>query len=73
MVHCVLCRTHFNRQTRYCNFYKRTIALADIHRQISCPGYPNRAREKWLLKAAGKEQNPYFQAEIFYQIWGKKK
>jgi len=72
MVRCVQC-PKFNRAAHYCSFYKRTIALADIHKQISCPGYPNRAREKWLLKAAGKEQDPYFQAEILYQILGDKK
>ena len=69
---CVNC-PKFDRATRYCSFYKRIIALADIHKQISCSGFPNRAREKWLLKAACKEQNPYFQAEILYQILGDKK
>ena len=27
---------------------------------------------KWLLKAASKEANPYFQAEILYQALGEK-
>lgn len=72
MVRCVDCGK-FERKTRHCSFYNRTISLADIHKQISCPGYPNWAREKWLLKAASKEQNPHIQAEIFYQIWGGKK
>jgi hypothetical protein len=27
----------------------------------------SKAVQKWLLKAAGKEQNPYVQAEILYQ------
>jgi hypothetical protein len=27
-----------------------------------------KAVRKWLLKAASKEQNPYFQAEILYQV-----
>ena len=72
MLQCVTC-AKFNRQTRKCSFYNKTISLADIHKQISCEGYPNRTREKWLLKVASKEQNPYFQAEISNQIWGKKK
>ena len=27
-----------------------------------------KAVRKWLLKAAAKEQNPYFQAEILYSV-----
>lgn len=69
---CVQC-SKFTRETRYCSFYKRTIALADIHKQIACKGYPNRAREKWLLKAASKEPNVYVQAEILYSVLGGKK
>jgi hypothetical protein len=49
-----------------------TIKLSDIHREKKCLGWPNRAREKWLLKAASKESNPYFQAEILYQALGDK-
>ena len=72
MVRCVCC-SKFTRETCYCSFYKRTIALADIHKQISCEGFPNRAREKWLLKAASKQENPYAQAEILYSVLGGKK
>ena len=32
------------------------------------PQKANKAMRKWLLKAASKEQNPYFQAEILYQV-----
>jgi hypothetical protein len=71
MVRCVLC-PRFKRETRFCSFYKKTIALGDIHEQIKCEGYPNVARRKWLLKAASKESNPYFQAEILYQALGDK-
>ena len=30
-----------------------------------------KAVRKWLLKAAAKEQNPYFQAELVYQALGE--
>jgi hypothetical protein len=30
----------------------------------------SRAARAWLLALARKEPNPYFQAEIFYQVWG---
>jgi len=71
MVRCVQCH-ELERATRYCKFYKRTITLADIHKQISCRGFPNRAREKWILKAASKQDNPYVQAEMLYQVLGDK-
>ena len=64
MVRCVQC-SKFTRETRHCSFYDKTISLTDIHKQISCRGYPNRAREKWLL-------NPHVQAEIFHQALGDK-
>jgi hypothetical protein len=31
----------------------------------------NKAMRKWLLKAAAKEQNPYVQAEILFQVLGE--
>ena len=71
MVQCVSCR-NFTRKTRYCSFYKRTIALADIHKSISCDGYPNFARRKWLLNAAHREENPQVEALLVYQVLGEK-
>jgi len=72
MVQCILCH-NFNRETRQCSFYNRTIALGDIHTQISCDGYPNFARRKWLLNLAHKEQNPQVKAMLDYQILGETK
>jgi hypothetical protein len=71
MVRCVQC-PRFDRATRYCSFYKRTISLNDIHKQISCSGYVNLARRKWLLNAAHKEQNPQVKEMLDYQILGEK-
>ena len=71
MVQCSSCR-NFTRKTRYCSFYKKTIVLGDIHTPISCDGYPNFARRKWLLNAAHKEQNPQVKAMLDYQILGEK-
>lgn len=51
MVRCVNC-PHFNRQTRYCSFYKQTISVKDIYKNIQCNGYPNRAEAKVLLNSA---------------------
>ena len=62
----------FTRKTCYCSYYGRTIKPDDIHKEISCQGFPNRAREKWLLKAASKQENPYVQAEVLYQVLGEK-
>ncbi len=33
----------------------------------------NKAKQKWLLKAAEKEANPYVQAELLYSALGGKK
>lgn len=38
MVRCIYCR-HFDRRTRYCNYYDVTIKLADIHKSMRCDGY----------------------------------
>jgi hypothetical protein len=69
MVQYSSCR-NFTRKTHCCSFFKKTIALADIHKQISCDGYPNFARRKWLLGLAHKEQNSQVKA---YQILGETK
>jgi hypothetical protein len=71
MVRCVNCAI-FERATRKCGHSGKTIALADIHKDLQCSFCPNNARRKWLLKAASKESNPYFQAEILYQALGDK-
>jgi hypothetical protein len=71
MVQCIRCH-NFERKTCYCSFYKRTIALSDIHTQISCDGYPNFARRKWLLNAAHREANPEVEALLDYQVLGEK-
>ncbi len=67
MPQCVTCGK-FTRETRHCSFYNRTIALADIHKQISCQGYPNRVREKWILKVAHRDAVPEEQAKIYYEL-----
>jgi len=66
------CR-NFTRKTRYCSFYNMTIKREDIHKQISCDGYPNFARRKWLLNAAHREANPEVEALLVYPILGDKK
>jgi hypothetical protein len=67
---CIQCH-ELVRATRYCKFFKRTIALSDIHKNISCDGYPNFARRKWLLNLAHKEQNPQVKEMLDYQILGE--
>jgi hypothetical protein len=49
-----------------------TIKREDIHKQISCDGYPNFARRKWLLNVAHREANPEVEALLDYQILGEK-
>lgn len=72
MVRCIVC-PKFTRKTRYCNFYNKTIALDQIHKQIVCDGYPNTAKRKWLLNLANKEENPQLRSSLFYQVLGDKK
>jgi len=72
MVRCVLC-PNFTRKTCYCKYYNRIIKPDDIHKQISCEGYPNFARRKWLLNATHKEENPEVEALLVYQILGDNK
>jgi len=72
MVRCVTCGK-FERKTCHCDYYNMTIKPDDIHKQISCEGYPNFARRKWLLNAAGKEENPEVEALLVYQILGDNK
>jgi len=71
MVRCVVC-PKFTRKTCYCSYYGRTIKPDDIHKSISCDGYPNFARRKWLLNAAHREANPEVEALLDYQILGEK-
>ncbi len=63
MVRCVVC-PKFTRKTCHCSYYNKTINPDDIHKQISCPGYPNDARRKWLLAVAERKALP----QAYYQI-----
>jgi hypothetical protein len=47
MVRCVSCQI-FERATRKCGHSGRTIALADIHKDLKCGFCPNNARRNWL-------------------------
>jgi hypothetical protein len=70
---CVNCK-NFTRATCWCGWAKRQLKVGEIHKAWKCSGYELRGDgvRRWILKAAGKEQNPHFQNEFLYQALGNK-
>jgi hypothetical protein len=45
MVQCASC-PNLTRATRYCSFYRATLAVNEIHREVACEGHPYSRKRK---------------------------